>query len=587
MKTKTIIGMAVMLMALVGMTACDKEHDDNPGSGNTTTQESLYGEWWLVGWNDGGIWFEVDTNYVSHHCFSIEIPEEGYMMAYSAVNEIFVGVLTLNGNEMIFGGEGKGSMTKVGCSLIENEFFEKHICDIKAYQIEGKQVKLYYTDKDYFVFTKDFDDSEEHRYEWKNGPADPYIGEVTAINEGEVEVKIINSPSFTSYYSRTAPPTSNNEICHFAASDLAGLSYEVGDKVAFRIVQLKRLKVEKGREFQLKVEPSKGSEHIIDHTGMLHNDQRMGWTIIDDELSERQGGIYYYPLKVLAEEYLTEGQPVKFSGELYSTWRMPWDNQGHSDCYYIDIDAIELSSLQGPLVAIDETNFPDAAFREWMMKNYKWAYDGVLTEKEIEEVRSMDINSVIIKTLKGIELFTNLTKLKIVGNLSEVDFSKNTELTYLNIYNRELSSIDLSCNIKLESLYLGNHDLETIDLSNNLKLKILDLRNNKLEAIDLSRNVELEEVYLGFNHLSSLDLTGLKKLSYVDCYNNKIKGEAMDALIASLSSECPNIFCVIDTSSHTEKNVITKTQVAAAKDKGWNVQDYAGGKYQDYLCSDD
>ena len=35
-------------------------------SANDNQQESLYGEWQLVGWNDGGIRFEVDTNYVSH-----------------------------------------------------------------------------------------------------------------------------------------------------------------------------------------------------------------------------------------------------------------------------------------------------------------------------------------------------------------------------------------------------------------------------------------------------------------------------------------------------------------------------------------
>ena len=344
MRTKTFVGMMVMLMTLVGMTAC--ENENNPISGNAKPQESLYGEWWLVGWNDGGTWFEVDTNYVCHRCFSIEIPEDGEVMAYSSANEIVVGLLTLNGNEMIFGGEGRGCMTKVGCSLMENDFFEDHICDIKAYQLDGKQVKLYYTDKDYFVFTKDFDDSEEHRYEWKEGGVtDPFIGEVITINDGEVEVKTVHSPSSVSGYSRSTPPSVGN-LCRFAASNLASLSFEVGDKVAFRIVQFKRLKVEKGREYQLKVEPCKGSGHITDYVGVMHNDQRMGWIIIDDEVSERQGGIYYYPLRTIAEDYLTEGQPVKFSGELYPIWRTPWDNQGHSDCYYIDINAIEFRESQ-------------------------------------------------------------------------------------------------------------------------------------------------------------------------------------------------------------------------------------------------
>ena len=123
--------------------------------------ESIYGEWRLVGWNDGGIWLEVNTNYVSHRHLSIEIPEEGYVMAYSMVNEINVGLLTLNGNQMTFGGEDRGLSTEVYCDIMENLFFEHHICDIKSYQLEGKLLKLYYTDNDYFVFTSDFDDNKE------------------------------------------------------------------------------------------------------------------------------------------------------------------------------------------------------------------------------------------------------------------------------------------------------------------------------------------------------------------------------------------------------------------------------------------
>ena len=80
---------------------------------NPDPKESLYGEWWLVGWNDGGNWFEVDNNYVRHHNLSIEIPREGYVKAYSMVNEIFVGLLTLNGNEIILGGEKRGMATEV------------------------------------------------------------------------------------------------------------------------------------------------------------------------------------------------------------------------------------------------------------------------------------------------------------------------------------------------------------------------------------------------------------------------------------------------------------------------------------------
>ena len=311
-----------------------------PGESNPdVTNNPLYGEWWLVGWNEGGATFEVDTNYVCHKHLSIEFSEEDYVKAYSMVNEIFLGKLTLNGNEMIFEG---GGMTKVYGNVMENLFFEDRIFGIKSYQLDGNLLRLYYTDNDYFVFTSDIIDSDEYYFEWKNGLVDPYIGEVTAINVEEVDVKVIHSPSIATFYSRTMPPTGNNDICHFAKSDLAGLSFNVGDKVAFRITQFKRLKVEKGREYQLKVEPCSGTEHVTDRTGTMHNDRRMGWIIIDNEVDKQEGGIYYYPLKVLSEAYLIEGLPVTFSGELFPTWRMPWDNEGNSDCYYMSIDAIAI-----------------------------------------------------------------------------------------------------------------------------------------------------------------------------------------------------------------------------------------------------
>ena len=593
MKARTIFGVMVMIMTLAGMTACSST--DLPVSDdNAEPTESLYGEWWLVGWNDNGTWFEVDTNYVSHQHMSLEFQEYEeniYIWAWSMVNEIYIGkLLNINGNELIMDKKGAGSTMVLG-SLKENLFFEDHICDIKSFQMTGNQLRLYYSDEDYFVFTKDFDDSEERYYEWKNGPACPYVGKVTAISDGEVEVKIVSYLSYVGNYSRNWPP--RDDICHFAASDLTDLSFEVGDKVAFRIVQFKRLKTNNKREFLLKVESYKDYERVVDKTGTIYKDRWMGWMIIDDEVKVKQYGtygIYYYPLKALPEAYLADGYSVKYSGKLYPTWRFPSVDNDNSDGYYIDIDAIELLTPPGPTVAIDEVNFPDATFREWLMTRYKWANDGLLTEKEIEEVTSIEV--VGANSLKGIELLPNLTSLKATRcYFEELDLSKNTKLVNLNLEEGKLKSIDLSKNTELVDLNLSENHLPSIDLSNNTKLKYLNFGNvthKQLNAIDLSKNTELEEVHLGHNKLTSLDLTGLKKLAYIDCHLNQIKGEAMDALIASLSSDCPNIFCAIDTNHRAvEKNVITKSQVAAAKAKGWTVQEWASGHPKEYLGSDE
>ena len=163
MKKLLFLSILTFLPLLASADAKGRMHASN----NVAPMESLYGEWWLVGWNDGGNWFEVTPNYVGHRSLSIKIPREGYVMAYSMVNEIFVGLLTLNGNEMIFGGERRGLSTEVDCDIMENLFFEDHICDVKYYQLEGKLLKLYYTDNDYFVFTLYLDNREEGQDDYR------------------------------------------------------------------------------------------------------------------------------------------------------------------------------------------------------------------------------------------------------------------------------------------------------------------------------------------------------------------------------------------------------------------------------------
>lgn len=338
-----------MLITLAGMTACGNE-DIIIDSGDTNQTESLYSEWWLVGWNDGGIWFEVDTNYVSHQHLSIEfreVEEKIYIFAWSMVNEIYMGKLSnANGNELVFDTEGAGS-TAVYYSLKENLFFENHIRDIKSYQMEGKQLKLYYTDDDYFVFTKDFDNSEEYNHAWKNGVTDPYIGEVTVVSDDEVVVKILDFPQYAWSFARSCPPSDNSHLCHIAKSDLLGLSLEVGDKIAFRIDKFRRLK-DSSKEYQCVVTPYESTERIDDVMGLVYNDQLFrGWCIMIPSNNDKSTATYYIPMKPLPEAFLTENQPVLISGTLYQTWNHV-SNYAHPEeaQYYVNIDKLEKCTVE-------------------------------------------------------------------------------------------------------------------------------------------------------------------------------------------------------------------------------------------------
>lgn len=231
-------------------------------------------------------------------------------------------------------------------------------------------------------------------------------------------------------------------------------------------------------------------------------------------------------------------------------------------------------------IAIDEDHFPDSAFRALLM-TYNWASDGLLTEEEANGMTllanplSPEFKNTGVKSLKGIEFFPQLMHLDFSGHqLTEVDISKNTELTILE---------------------LSNNQLISIDLSNNLNLIDIHLSDNRLTTIDLSKNESVVDVWLQNNQLISLDLSGLTNLEILYCFGNQIKGEAMDALIASLRStdlshnlSSPALLYGINTDDPNEGNVITKAQVASAQAKGWKVRDWVN-RYGDdeYLGSDE
>ena len=79
-------------------------------------------------------------------------------------------------------------------------------------------------------------------------------------------------------------------------------------------------------------------------------------------------------------------------------------------------------------VTIDETNFPDSVFREYV-KQFDLDTDGSLSVAELEDIEIINVNECGISDLKGIEYFDHLRILRCrYNNLSSLDISKNTAL---------------------------------------------------------------------------------------------------------------------------------------------------------------
>lgn len=172
-------------------------------------------------------------------------------------------------------------------------------------------------------------------------------------------------------------------------------------------------------------------------------------------------------------------------------------------------------------LAIDETNFPDANFRSYVLASFDSNGDEKLDDEEIANVKYIYAPAKTISSLKGIEYFTELLELNCDNNqLTSLDVSKNTKLVKLicsknaltslntsynpmlkklDIYSNKITSIDVSQNTELDTLYIGRNPIETLNVKNNVKLMELQSELNNLTSIDLSNNSPSMTLYMANN----------------------------------------------------------------------------------------
>ena len=297
----------------------------------------------------------------------------------------------------------------------------------------------------------------------------------------------------------------------------------------------------------------------------------------------------------------------------------PWN-------YFEKIVAIDEYEPVAESITINETNFPDENFRNWILSQ-EYGQDGVLTDDEIADVMSIRVNDKNIQSLKGIEYFTELEYLFCQGNqLKSLDLSKNTKLTYLNCggnqltsldlsgctamtelwcfenqltslgiskctaltklfcYKNQLTSLDISACTALESMNCSSNQLTSLDVLRCSGLQLLNCSNNLLTSLDLSNNTVLESLQCYDNKLTSLNVTNTA-LVYIGCYRNQLNSTAMSAFVNGLpqitcGKEWDGLMYIVE--NENEGNVMTPTQVATATAKGWNPHYYDGKEWVPY-----
>lgn len=174
-------------------------------------------------------------------------------------------------------------------------------------------------------------------------------------------------------------------------------------------------------------------------------------------------------------------------------------------CLMNQIEASDNKAIRAYPIVVDETNFPDENFRNYIKNKFGDEID----ETEILGATSFtDLSNLGIEDLTGIEYFSKLRQLTMRNSpITKLDLSHNTALEILNCNGNKIEDLNISQNTALYILNIHNNNLIEIDVSSLVNLTNLNVSNNQLKEIDVSNNVKLTQFWIVSNQLSTLDVS--------------------------------------------------------------------------------
>ena len=160
-------------------------------------------------------------------------------------------------------------------------------------------------------------------------------------------------------------------------------------------------------------------------------------------------------------------------------------------------------------IAINEKNFPDVAFRNYIQKKADKNNNYSLDSDELEKLQEIYLsNGDNVKDCTGIEYLINLKSITIkdCSLTTPLDLTYNTEVVYLNVENCSLESLIVNSD-SMTYLDCQNNNLEKLDLTNVSNLTYLNVSNNNISYIDVSNCTDLNKILVEYNPLVCLDLS--------------------------------------------------------------------------------
>lgn len=237
-------------------------------------------------------------------------------------------------------------------------------------------------------------------------------------------------------------------------------------------------------------------------------------------------------------------------------------------------------------IAINEKNFPDENFRDYVAEKWDKNRDKYFSPREIASAKWISCDNKEISNLKGIEFFTNIWLLECYyNNLTTIDLSHNKNLSYINCHHNQLNELDVSGLPLLETFYCGHNALPSIDVSKNEKLEDFDCQDNYLDTLDVSQNKELVKLSCGTNNLTELDVRENKKLKELSCYESKLSNLDLRNQTELEVLKCwKNPLSVLDVSANTKLKTlfVSNTNLTSLDAKNHTALATFGGKNCSY-----
>ena len=167
--------------------------------------------------------------------------------------------------------------------------------------------------------------------------------------------------------------------------------------------------------------------------------------------------------------------------------------------------------------------FDDLIFKSYCISHFDKDNDHEISLDEAKNIKKITVNAMEIKSLKGIENFSNLLSLYCSENhISTLNLSGCPDLGWLECNSNEISKLDLSSCPNMKGLYCNTNKLKELDVSRCPNIVALDCGNNEINSFNIKGCKFLETINCCSNHINSLDLSECNNLYFLYCNNNNL-----------------------------------------------------------------